>query len=201
MNKVKFTVSSDGSGILPIGRYVVRILGYEEIESSNGTPGLKWRFQVAEGELEGRKATEYTYMSEAAQWRVENLLRAAGVELPDPGEDFVLMPKDVEGKVLEISVNHREYEGKTRMEVKEFAPVAQEDPLPDVPAKSKSDSKKSKKSKSKKKTGLGVGDKATFDDGDDTYECVIQSIAGDVYTVLDEDGDEWELEKSDLTAL
>lgn len=196
MSKVKITIGSDELVLLPSGRYPVRVEEYEEIESQNGTPGLKWRFKVLSGEYSGKTIIDRTYLTEAAQWRLESLLRAAGVELPPVGSDFILMPKDVNGKVLEVSLAHREYDGKTRYEVKQYDSLVADD----MPEKEPGKPAAKKKTKAKKPAGLQVGASATFLDEGEEVSCVVTSIAGNLYTVRDENGDEWELDKEDLSA-
>lgn len=145
----EFTGNEDaGGGFDPIdsGNYRASIFSVSrEVGKSSGKPYLHWEFVIAEGEpFAGRHLFDNTSLSDAAKWRLVQLLKAAGVDVPKGR--LQLNPADLLGRELILAVGQEpdDYhdpdgdEGLMRNVVNGFRPartVAK--PKIDVPAPTK----------------------------------------------------------------
>ena len=103
----EFTGREDEGGRFdPIdsGNYRASIFGVSrEVGKSSGKPYLHWEFVIAEGEpFAGRHLFDNTSLSDAAKWRLVQLLKSAGVDVPKGR--LQLNPADLLGRELILAV-------------------------------------------------------------------------------------------------
>lgn len=130
-----FTGSEDeGTGFSPIdsGRYRATVFEISrEVGKNSGKPYLKWCFQICEGEpFAGRRLWDNTSLSDNAKWRLVQVLKACGIDVPKG--HLQLNPNDLLGKELIIMVglepdeyaNDRDgTDDQMRNVIKSFAPT------------------------------------------------------------------------------
>lgn len=83
---------------------------------------LKWIFKVSEGEHAGAKVYHNSVLVEQSLWALRNVLVALGVEVP--AGKMQLTPTKYVGRSCRISVVQREYQGKKRPQIVDFAPLS-----------------------------------------------------------------------------
>lgn len=103
----EFTGNEDaGGGFDPIdtGNYRASIFGVSrEVGKKSGKPYLHWEFVITEGEpFAGRHLFDNTSLSDAAKWRLVQLLKAAGIDVPKGR--LQLNPADLLGRELILAV-------------------------------------------------------------------------------------------------
>ena len=70
--------------VYPAGTYKVKILSWEFTEAKTGTKQIQWKAEIQEPqEYQGRHINVFTPLTEAAIWRVSNLIGATGIKF-DP---------------------------------------------------------------------------------------------------------------------
>ena len=85
--KINFGEASSGSGeyeVFPEGTYKIRIKDWKDVISSKGTQQIRW-WGIIEGpeEYNGKSLTQHTPLSEAALFRVANLVKGCGINVAD----------------------------------------------------------------------------------------------------------------------
>ena len=111
-----------GSGPLPPGDYVVKIVEAEEIESrTNETPGIECTMEVLVGEHAERRVWDTIWVTPKTLGMVRWRLECAGVQIPDG--DFELEARPLVGRRVQVTVRHEPYtnrdgEQKTKAAVK-----------------------------------------------------------------------------------
>lgn len=130
-----FTGNEDeGTGFSPIdsGRYRATVFEISrEVSKNSGKPYLKWCFQICDGEpFAGRRLWDNTSLSDNAKWRLVQVLKACGIDVPKG--HLQLNPNDLLGKELIIMVglepdeyaNDRDgTDDQMRNVIKSFAPT------------------------------------------------------------------------------
>lgn len=159
----EFTGNEDeGSGFNPIdsGRYRATVFEISrEVGKNSGKPYLKWCFQICEGEpFAGRRLWDNTSLSDNAKWRLVQVLKACGIDVPKGR--LQLNPNDLLGKelILTVGLEPDEYandrDGTTdqmRNVIKGFAPTnGVSKPKIQVPDAQKPTSKPASKKSAKK---------------------------------------------------
>ena len=114
------------STLVPEGTYAVIVTDAEEKTSSKGTPGIGLDLEITEGSEKGRAVWDTAWVTERAMWRVKKVLSALKYEIPE-GE-FDLNTADLIGRRMFVSVEHEEYDGKTRARVADVLPQDGWDP-------------------------------------------------------------------------
>jgi len=122
---IDFTgVKSGGGGgdKIPEGEYLVTVKEVnEEVSEKSGKPYLNWVLEIAEGKYAGKRLYHITSLQPQALFNLRNTLEAAGVEVPEKLVDVNL--DDLIDRVLGVSVEHEEYQGKKKSKVVDtFAP-------------------------------------------------------------------------------
>ena len=131
----EFTGNEDeGSSFNPIdsGRYRATVFEISrEVGKNSGKPYLKWCFQICECEpFAGRRLWDNTSLSDNAKWRLVQVLKACGIDVPKGR--LQLNPNDLLGKelILTVGLEPDEYandrDGTTdqmRNVIKGFAPT------------------------------------------------------------------------------
>lgn len=164
----EFTGNEDeGSGFNPIdsGRYRATVFEISrEVGKNSGKPYLKWCFQICEGEpFAGRRLWDNTSLSDNAKWRLVQVLKACGIDVPKGR--LQLNPNDLLGKelILTVGLEPDEYandrDGTTdqmRNVIKGFAPTngvsKPKIQVPDAPKPTSKPAPKPAPKKSAKKT-------------------------------------------------
>lgn len=83
----KLPPPSEGNPIVPTGTYKVRVLSQEHCQAKTGTPQIRWKSEILEpSEQAGTIIVDHTAMTDAAIWRVSNLIGACGIKF-DSGID------------------------------------------------------------------------------------------------------------------
>ena len=184
-------------------------LTVEEIEikesQESGNEYLNFIFKVAGG----GKVYHICSLQPQALFNLRSTLEALEVEVPDSVMDIDL--DELEGLVCAGSIANEVYQGKKNPKVIDLFPLSEldedadeadeeeEEEEEDEPEEKPKKSKKGKKEKKGKKKGkIKVGSDVIFEDGDDEMEGTVTEIDDDVVTVEDEDGEEWEVELSDV---
>ena len=130
-----FTGNEDeGTGFSSIdsGRYRATVFEISrEVGKNSGKPYLKWCFQICDGEpFAGRRLWDNTSLSDNAKWRLVQVLKACGIDIPKG--HLQLNPNDLLGKELIIMVglepdeyaNDRDgTDDQMRNVIKSFAPT------------------------------------------------------------------------------
>jgi len=207
--------NTETSGVLEEGDYLVEVDEVEDKESSTGNPMLVFTFKVTEGEGKGRKLFHNCSLQPQALFNLRAVLEALGNEVPQGVLE--LDPSDLIGQTCGVSVNHEQYEGKTKARIAEFFDASElgeatetEPEAPTKPAakpapKASAPEPEAKPAASKKKKAepeeptFAVGDLVSFTDDDgDELSGKVTEITGDTASV--KVGKEiWELDLSDLT--
>lgn len=191
-------VNFDGveSGIpLAEGDYIAEVDEAElKTSDSSGKDYISFTFKVVDGPGKGSKVWHNCSLQPQALFNLRGVLESLGVEVPEGAFEFD--PADLIGQTCQITVQHESYEGRNKPRIVEFAPPPADE---ESAEEDKPEPKKGKKGKKGKKA-LKVGAAVEFtDDEDETISGTVSDIDGDTLTVEDEDGDEWELDASDVT--
>ena len=76
----KLPPPSEGNQIVPSGTYKVRLNSLEHCTASTGTPQIRWKATIIEPEDHaGVPLVDHTAMTDAAVWRVSNLIGGFGL--------------------------------------------------------------------------------------------------------------------------
>ena len=116
--------------LLPMGVYTVEVMLAEESESQAGDPMVKVTLEVTDGEYTGRLAFDRLLFpkpgskAEKIKGRSMHFLHVIGE--PYEGEFEVTCDNWV-GKKCSIFVTHREYEGKTYANVRDYDSIDPKD--------------------------------------------------------------------------
>ena len=77
----KLPPPSEGNPKVPSGTYKVRLLSYEHCQAKTGTPQIRWKAEIIEpDDHAGQTIVDHTAMTDAAVWRVSNLIGACGLK-------------------------------------------------------------------------------------------------------------------------
>lgn len=131
----EFTGNEDeGTDFSPIdsGRYRATVFEISrEVGKNSGKPYLKWCFQICDGEpFAGRRLWDNTSLSDNAKWRLVQVLKACGIDVPKG--HLQLNPNDLLGKelIIRVGLEPDEYandrdgtDDQMRNVIKSFAPT------------------------------------------------------------------------------
>lgn len=102
------------------GWHRVRVEKAEVRDNKDGSgQHIAWELRIVEGEYQNQRLFFNTGIGQKGLPILKRFLRAAGVEWDEEGFDL----EDVLGSELEVRVEHREYEGELRNDVRGFRPV------------------------------------------------------------------------------
>lgn len=161
------------------GEHVVKLIEIEESESQAGNDMLSATFQVVKGNSTGAKLYDNFVLTEKALWKLQSFLTAVGIK----ADNKVILDLDkLVGKTCIVSVEHEEYDGKTRARIQEFKKLEAKKYEPDdddfddddeeeyepeaKKSKSKPQSKPASKSSKQAKPKKQEEDDDDFDDDD-----------------------------------
>lgn len=124
-------VTTDEFAAVPEGRYRVRVFNCEQKRSKPKPDGggnnryLNWELKIEEpSDFAGRRLWHMTMLEpENALFNLKGFLLGLGVSEEDmANEDFEFEPTDYYGKLLVVTVKHREYDGKPRANITRVYP-------------------------------------------------------------------------------
>lgn len=101
----------------PEGKHIAKINKIDETTFQGGNEGFKVTFEIVKGVGKGCRVIENFPFVDTALWKLKNLLESIGMRAN--GRVMVDTDKLI-GKLVEITVNHEEYEGRTRAKVAEI---------------------------------------------------------------------------------
>lgn len=105
-------------GLIPAGKYHVRLDGAGDVTSKSGTPGTELTFVILVGPFAGQEVKETVWVSDKAQNRVVLFGARLGALTQDPKTKKYVRAKDKHtfqdclGAEVVIEVSHREYDKK-----------------------------------------------------------------------------------------
>jgi hypothetical protein len=79
--KVPWDVETGGGGLYPAGVYKVSPKEITECEAKSGNPQLKIVTNIIEGDLKGRKLTDYITLVDSCAWKLVKFIKAMGVDV------------------------------------------------------------------------------------------------------------------------
>jgi plastocyanin len=210
--EVDFTGVESGGKAVPDGVYELEVQGIEINEGEKGQY-LTWKSKVvSEGAAKGGIVYDNTSLTPQALWRLKGLLECLGVDVPDSSMELDL--EEYVGMKFTATIANENYQGKDRPKIAQYGGEVTEGEESGSSAKSGKSSEKSSSSakKSSKKSEeegeveeeddipFKAGQKVKFVDNKKSYTGKIVGIEDDKATVKTPDGDEWELDLTDLEA-
>lgn len=111
-----------GAPHIPEGDYLAKIIDSEVRESEkSGSRYLSWKLTVAQGEFKGKTLYHITSLKPEALWNLRNFIHAAtGKNVA--GKALNVDTSALEGKVIAVTVEDDEYEGKVRSRIVDTRP-------------------------------------------------------------------------------
>jgi len=108
---------------VPEGDYLAKPVNAELRKSEkSGSRYISWRFQVVEPKkFKGKTLYDRTSLKPDALWNLRNLIHAA-IGRNIAGKILNFDPEAIYGKVLTITVEDDEYEGKIRSQIVDYQP-------------------------------------------------------------------------------
>src|ERR1700761_8625136 len=206
----KRTVTVDFEGVesggrsLADGTYLAEITEAVQKESkSSGEPMIVLKWKVVSGKGKGVVLYDNCSLQPQALWKLKGLLEALGEDVPDSTLDLDL--DDLVERQATVVVTNEKYEGKDRPRITEYASAedtADDDSEDDEDDPDDEDAPETTAAKRGRPKKVKIGAKVSFkDEKKKVVKGVIDEIDGDQVKVTDVNGDEWELEVSDLTVL
>ena len=81
---MKLVEPGNSNPVLPAGAYIVKIISFEFTKASTGTEQVLWKAEITDPEAhKGRVLATYTALTQAAIWKVSNLIGSCGIKF-DP---------------------------------------------------------------------------------------------------------------------
>lgn len=134
--KLSGITAEDAKGappIVPAGQYVAVFIDAEETTSQQGNPMIVADVEILRGEHKSRSIRDYLVFTDAAKWKLAQVLVAIGREIPE-GE-FELTPSDLIGKTCGIVTIEEEYNGKEKAKIDRYFPLDEEVEAPPIKPK------------------------------------------------------------------
>lgn len=122
--KLSGITAEDAKGappIVPAGEYVVAFIDAEETTSQAGNPMIVANVEILRGEYKSRSLRDYLVFTDAAKWKLAQVLVAIGRDIPQ--EEFELVPSDLIGKTCGITTIEDEYNGKLQAKIDRYYPL------------------------------------------------------------------------------
>jgi len=113
-----------GGGVahIPEGDYLAKIVSSEIRESEkSGSRYISWKISVHNGEFKGKTLYHITSLKPEALWNLRNFIHAA-TNKNVAGKALNVDTSVLEGKVIAITVEDDEYEGKVRSRIVDTRP-------------------------------------------------------------------------------
>lgn len=133
-NPIKINFGAIPSNTVPEGLYDAEVTKVELKDSnSSDSQYFNWEFTITADEegdatYEGKKVWMMTSLSDAALWKLKDVLTAFGEDTDgeidiDVDDDNLLVYPDVVGSSVQIVIEHRKYQGKERAQVRDIMQV------------------------------------------------------------------------------
>ena len=122
INDVETKKETKPLDILPEGSYEVYVSEYKMDDEEKGSFTLTVREDV-EQDYPKRKMWVNLNTNPNIAWKLSTIARAAGVPAGTDFDTFEDYMRAVNGKSMKVVVGHREYNGKTYVDVKGFYPT------------------------------------------------------------------------------
>lgn len=225
--KVDFEGVEAGGRSCPDGVYEAEITSVTEEESSAGNDMLVAKWKILSGKGKGATIWDNLSLTPQALWRLKGLLEALEVEVPDGAMDLDI--EELVGKTCSIEITNEKYEGKDRPKITNYGSAGEGEETEEEEEEEEAPKKASAKKKSSKKIDedepedeesedeeeeerptkkkvtskkIKEGSKVQFEDEDGkTIKATVLEIDDDTARVEDKNGDEYELDVSDLEAI
>lgn len=190
--RVDFTNAGQTRFTPPEGDYLVEIAKINSGESSSGNDQLEMDFVVLDGKHKDKQFRQWFSLVDQALWKLAGVLRSAGVDIPEEPVDLDF--DDIEGRKLQVTIQHREYNGDIKADIADSASLEEAD---DEEEEEKPAKKSSKKSDDDEKPARRSRRSAKNDDDDDEIPELKKStrkskklpkLSGDEVSDMDEDG-------------
>ena len=174
-------VESGGGRALPDGEYLLKVVEVEVKDAQNGGQYLAFKYKVANGPMSGAMVWDNTSLKPQALWRLRSLLECFNMS-PSDGKMDLDLAKMV-GKTVFVEVANEEYQGKKKPRIANLIAGG----APNTPAAAPAPA------------GIRVHDEVKFASDGDEYSGKVLGISGNTARV-EVDGDEWEIELTELKA-
>lgn len=122
--KLSGITAEDAKGappIVPAGQYAVAFINAEETTSQAGNPMIVAEVEILRGEYKSRSLRDYLVFTDAAKWKIAQVLVAIGREIPQ--EEFELTPADLIGRTCGVETVEEEYNGKPQAKIDRYYPL------------------------------------------------------------------------------
>lgn len=107
---------------VPSGDYLARVTKVQDSPAKDGIH--QWLYTVVlENKFSDRKFPYYCKLQENQLWKLRNLFLAAGI--PVPKKKFKLDPSRIVGKLIAVTMEDDEYEGKAQSNVASVFPASE----------------------------------------------------------------------------
>ncbi len=182
-NKVSidFTgVESGGGRKVPDGEYLLKVVEVEVKDAQSGGQYLAFKYKVANGPFAGSTVWDNASLKPQALWRLRTLLEAFGTN-PSDGKMDLDIAKLV-GRTVFVEIVNESYQGKDKPRIANILAGGDSAPA----------------SASSAPKTISVGDTVKFQSEGAEYSGKLLGISGDTCRV-EVEGDEWEIELSELT--
>lgn len=104
---------------VPEGDYLVRLVDAEYgTAQSSGNPKVDAYLEILDGDQKGQTLRDTLSLSPAARFKIVNLLNGMG--LPTPRQKFTVNLNQWKGKIMEVTVKDREYNGNTYSNIAQY---------------------------------------------------------------------------------
>ena len=191
--RVDFTNSGQTRFTPPEDDYQVEISKVNKSESSSGNDQLEVDFVVLDGKHKGKQFRQWFSLVDQALWKLAGVLRSAGVDIPEEPVDLDF--DDIEGRKLQVTIQHREYNGDIKADIADSAS------LEEVDESDEDDKPKGKKSSKRDDDDekLARRSRSAKDEDDEEEEAPkskkstgkskkLPKLSGDEVSDMDEDG-------------
>lgn len=132
MVKVNWDSVDESGGLVPAGRYLVRVVSVAQKQTLAGFEIWNLQMEIIGGEHDKKQMFDNIVFSPKAMGRAKLILRALGIPLEQERE---IRPSEAEGKKAVVSVVHRTYTDKDGNEKKTVSPEFDGWSHVDAPAK------------------------------------------------------------------
>jgi hypothetical protein len=110
---------------IPEGDYLARVVKVEdaEVKSGDNKGAFQWLFTISPEKYPTAKYPYYCQLAENQLWKVRNLLIAAGLTVPK--KKLKLDPEKVVGKLIAVTMEDDEYDGKSQSTIGAIFPPSE----------------------------------------------------------------------------
>lgn len=163
--RVDFTNAGQTRFTPPEDDYLVEIAKVNKGESSSGNDQLEIDFVVLDGPHKNKGFRQWFSLVDQALWKLAGVLRSAGVDIPEEPVDLDF--DDIEGRKLQVTIQHREYNGDLKADIADSASLEEVDGDEDDKPKGKKSSKREDDDEDEKPARRSRSSKKDDDDEED----------------------------------